>query len=154
MSDVTRCDYLYNEEGELQLEELPTGRFVRHSDYATLLTSYNALVEAVAWEREFDETLVWLVQTGRYPRDMAGKYDLANERECASDEVDRLVGGGRKMSEQKLKLTVKPCGDCWLHIDAPSGKKASINLGQRGGFNDQTIVGQVIREVAEMLEEK
>lgn len=55
------------------------------------------------------------------------------------------------MSEQKLKLTVKPCGDCWLHIDAPSGKKASINLGQRGGFNDQTIVGQVIREVAEML---
>lgn len=58
------------------------------------------------------------------------------------------------MSEQKLKLTIKPCGDCWLHIDAPSGKKASINLGQRGGFNDQTIVGQTIREVAELLEEK
>lgn len=58
------------------------------------------------------------------------------------------------MSEQKLKLTIKPCGDCWLHIDAPSGKKAMINLGQRGGFNDQTIVGQTIREVAEALEEK
>lgn len=51
------------------------------------------LVEAVAWEREFDEALVWLVQTGRYPRDMAGKYYLANERECARSEVDRLIGG-------------------------------------------------------------
>lgn len=58
------------------------------------------------------------------------------------------------MKGQRLKITLKPCGDCWLHIDAPSGKRASINLGQRGGFNDQTIVGQVIREVAEMSEDK
>jgi hypothetical protein len=53
---------------------------------------YDALVEAVAWEREFDEVLVWLVRTGRYPRDMASRYDLANERECARAEVDRLLG--------------------------------------------------------------
>lgn len=53
---------------------------------------HNALREAVEWEREFDEVLVWLVQTGRYPRDMAGKYDLANDRECARAEVDRLLG--------------------------------------------------------------
>ena len=51
-----------------------------------------ALVEAVAWEREFDEVLVWLVRTGRYPKDMASRYDLANERECARAEVDRLLG--------------------------------------------------------------
>lgn len=57
---------------------------------------HNALVEAVAWEREFDEALVWLVQTGRYPMDMAGKYDLANEREAARAEVDRLIGEGEE----------------------------------------------------------
>ena len=61
------------------------------ADYAALLARHNALREAVAWEREFDEVLVWLVQTGRYPMDMAGKYDLANERECARAEVDRLL---------------------------------------------------------------
>ena len=71
--------------------ELREGDYVLHSDYTTLLTRHNALVEAVAWERELDETLVWLVQTGLYPRDMAGKYDLANERECARAEVDRLL---------------------------------------------------------------
>ena len=65
---------------------------------------YDALVEAVAWEREFDETLVWLVQTGRYPRDMAGKYDLANERECARAEVDRLISGTPAPETQE-----KPC---------------------------------------------
>lgn len=58
---------------------------------AAILASHNALREAVAWEREFDEVLVWLVQTGRYPRDMGGKYDLAAERDCARSEVDRLI---------------------------------------------------------------
>jgi hypothetical protein len=57
------------------------------------------------------------------------------------------------MTDQRLRLSLKPCGDCWLHIDAPSGNKASINLGQRGGFNDQTIIGQVIREVASQCED-
>ena len=64
---------------------------ILHTDYAALLARHNALKEAVAWEREFDEALVWLVQTGRYPRDMAGKYDLANERDTARAEVDRLL---------------------------------------------------------------
>jgi hypothetical protein len=59
-----------------------------------------------------------------------------------------------KMNEPKLKLALKPCGDCWLHIDAPSGLKASINLGQRGSMNDQTIVGRTIREVAALHEDK
>lgn len=66
-------------------------RFVLHSDYAALEARHNALKEAVAWEREFDEVLVWLVRTGQYPRDMASRYDLANERECARAEVDRLI---------------------------------------------------------------
>jgi hypothetical protein len=57
------------------------------------------------------------------------------------------------MNEPKLKLTLKPCGDCWLHIDAPSGLRASINLGQRGSMNDQTIVGRTIREVAALCED-
>ena len=56
---------------------------------------YDALRDAVAWEREFDEVLVWLVRTGRYPRDMGGKYDLAAERDCARAEVDRLIAEGQ-----------------------------------------------------------
>ena len=56
--------------------------------------------------------------------------------------------------QRRVRLSLKPCGDCWLHIDAPSGLKASVNLGQRGGWNDQTIVGRAIREVAEINEDK
>ena len=65
------------------------------AELAALEARHNALREAVEWEREFDEVLVWLVQSGRYPRDMAGKYDLANERECARAEVDRLIANER-----------------------------------------------------------
>ena len=53
-----------------------------------------ALHEAVAWERELDSVLTWLVRTGRYPKDVAGREDLFNERECARAEVARLMGGG------------------------------------------------------------
>lgn len=58
------------------------------------------------------------------------------------------------MNEPKLKLTLKPCGDCWLHIDAPSGKKASINLGQCGSMSDKTPVGRVILEVAQLCKDE
>ena len=60
------------------------------------------LHDAVAWEREFDEVLVWLVQTGLYPRDMRGKYDLAAERECARAEVDRLIANGGGQEDVKI----------------------------------------------------
>ena len=53
------------------------------------------------------------------------------------------------MSETKLSLTVKPCGDCWLHITAPSGRRASLNLGQHGSINDGSFIGSVVREAAE-----
>ncbi len=69
-------------------------------------------------------------------------------------DIGAAAQSNTKMNEPKLKLTLKPCGDCWLHIDAPSGLKASINLGQRGSMNDQTIVGRTIREVAELCEDK
>ena len=52
------------------------------------------LVEAVRWEREFDEVLVWLVQTGRYPKDAAGREALFAEDVCARAAVDALVGEG------------------------------------------------------------
>lgn len=71
------------------------------------------------------------------------------------DAIEKEVGMGsgawdcvppkETMKEAKIKLTLKPCGDCWLHIDAPSGLRASINLGQRGSMNDNIIVGRTIR---------
>lgn len=64
----------------------------RNAEMMRHVRMYEDLCDAVAWEREFDEVLVWLVRTGRYPRDMASRYDLANERECARAEVDRLMG--------------------------------------------------------------
>lgn len=48
----------------------------------------------------------------------------------------------------QLRLERKPCGDCWLHMSAPSGNRASINLGQRGAMNDISIVGRVMVEIA------
>ncbi len=106
-----------------------------------------------------EKDLVWLpksvavkvkqIETVEEADSMIQEY-IKTKRQDFTRELENL----REMGEQKLRLTIKPCGDCWLHIDAPSGKKASINLGQRGGFNDQTIVESVIREVAEILEEK
>jgi hypothetical protein len=52
------------------------------------------LQEAVRGERELDETLTWLVQTGRYPKDTAGREALFAETECARAAVDALVGEG------------------------------------------------------------
>ena len=95
MSDVTRHDFTCFPSGRVIGLDRDEGKYVLHSNYSALLARHNALVESVAWEREFDEVLVWLVQTGRYPRDMAGKYDLANERECARAEVNRLLQEGQ-----------------------------------------------------------
>ena len=86
--------YEYEKEARVErMKRVAAERFAaRYKEIATTAVArHNALREAVEWEREFDEVLVWLVQTGRYPRDMAGKYDLANERECARAEVDRLI---------------------------------------------------------------
>ena len=40
--------------------------------------------------------------------------------------------------------------DVWLHVNAPSGNKASLNLGMRGSMNfDPTHIGRVLAEAAE-----
>lgn len=52
-----------------------------------------------------------------------------------------------KFFSLRIKRTTN--GECWLHIAAPRGKEASINLGKRGGPEDKSIVGAVVREVAE-----
>ena len=79
-----------------------------------------------------------------------------NERRITNSVERGRVTRARAAAEEieglkapELGLVVKPCGDCWLHIKAPSGRQAAINLGQRGSFNDQTFVGSVILEVAE-----
>jgi hypothetical protein len=53
---------------------------------------YRALLEVVRWERELDEALTWLVQTGRYPKDTEGREVLFAERECARAAVNALIG--------------------------------------------------------------
>ena len=80
-----------------------------------------------------------------------GRAKFSETYSAACATVERFVARKRaKLGATNMKLSLKPSGDCWLHIDAPSGNKASINLGQRGDFNDQTLVGNVIREVAEL----
>lgn len=45
----------------------------------------------------------------------------------------------------RLRLETKPCGDTWLHANAPSGLKASINLGHRPL---DSIMQRVLNEIA------
>ena len=53
---------------------------------------YNALVEAVAWERECEEIRTWLIMTKRYPKKTSARWELYDEFYCARAEVDRLLG--------------------------------------------------------------
>lgn len=85
---------IYNHCVGCEIEGLRESEAALHTDYAALEARHNALREAVAWERELDSVLTWLVRTGRYPKDVAGREDLFNERECARTEVDRLLGEG------------------------------------------------------------
>jgi hypothetical protein len=42
-----------------------------------------------------------------------------------------------------LRLTIDADGLCWLHVDAPSGKKAGFNLGK---VDPERITGRVLIE--------
>lgn len=73
-------------------EDDESGEYVLHSDYAALLSRHNALVEAVAWERECIRQL-----------DCAGKFweddnipgrELIKILDAARAEVDRLIARG------------------------------------------------------------
>jgi hypothetical protein len=42
-----------------------------------------------------------------------------------------------------LRLTIDADGECWLHVDVPSGKKAGFNLGK---VDHERITGRVLIE--------
>lgn len=73
--------------GRGQDYECSSGRYVHHSDYATLLARHNALVEAVAWERE-----CWTCPLkNRSNAEKNGFSELWASRRHARAEVDRLI---------------------------------------------------------------
>ena len=66
------------------------------ADYATLLTLHNALVEAVAWERECGTvsfTDLWFDEWNRTEdQSKSAMRELRFTRRAAQAEVDRLLG--------------------------------------------------------------
>ena len=85
---VKKYTYRYADDGELYRHEEPDGEFVLSADYAELQARYNALKEAVAWERECRVTRntmrIWHVWPAQ---DEAQRSYIA-----ARVEVDRLLG--------------------------------------------------------------
>lgn len=91
------------------------GKFVLHSDYAELEArhnalrhntkviikayrenrkKYNALVDAVAWERETDECGEWL-HIAWWDNPKIDLLDIWDIHHAARAEVDRLIGEGK-----------------------------------------------------------
>ena len=60
------------------------------NDYAALLARHNALVEAVAWERECDECGEWL-NIAWWDANEIDLHEIWDIYECARAEVDRLI---------------------------------------------------------------
>ena len=74
--------YAFYDSARLSVNECEDGDYVLHSDYADLLARHNALVEAVAWERECDEFL----------KSKTYSFFTAWEHlQAASAEVDKLL---------------------------------------------------------------
>ena len=69
--------------------------FVLHSDYVALLARHNALVEAVAWERECGEmrfTDIWFDEWSRTESQSKNAMrELRATVDAARAEVDRLL---------------------------------------------------------------
>lgn len=86
------------------------GEHVRHSDYKALLARHNALVEAVAWERECCQDIRPLVAWARlYMLHWEDYVDAVAEalreiQDAARAEVDRLISGTPAPETQE-----KPC---------------------------------------------
>jgi hypothetical protein len=86
---------------------------------------------------------------------------VTEEDEEAGFEFDRLrktnapAGDAPKVVEQapKVWLSLKACGDCWLHVSAPSGRSTSINIGPRKHVNNEPFIDSVIHEVASLRTE-
>ena len=87
MSDVTRHDFTCFPSARVIEPDREEGKYVLHSDYANILARHNALVEAVAWEREcrvadFDW---WLSIRSCATEELDAQYVAARA------EVDRLI---------------------------------------------------------------
>ncbi len=65
------------------------------------------------------------------------------ERKLATVEQENDTLRRRVMARPKLRIS-KNGIDYWLHMDAPSGNKASINM---GSCNRDIIVDRVIQEM-------
>ena len=57
---------------------------------------YDALCDAVAWERVCEELRTWLIMTKLYPRKTSARWELYDEFYCARAEVNRLIAEGAK----------------------------------------------------------
>ena len=74
----------------VEMREYPQGDYILHSDYAALEACHNALVEAVAWERECDECGEWL-HGAWWDRNELDLEEIEDLYDCARAEVDRLI---------------------------------------------------------------
>lgn len=79
--------YAFYDSARLNINECEDGDYVLHSDYAALLARHNALVEAVAWERECCQDIRPLVA-------WAGLYVLHGE-----DYVDAVAEALREIQD-------------------------------------------------------
>lgn len=59
-------------------------------------------------------------------------------------EVERTTN---QPSAAQCRLEEKPCGDIWLHMTAPSGNKASLNLGHKP-LDKLSFIDRVMLECA------
>ena len=83
-----------NSKGDIALE-------LAHRDleFAALLTRHNALVEAVAWERECEGVAHWRYEVWEMAEVGSGDCEIYTVAQCIRDEaraeVDRLLSGDK-----------------------------------------------------------
>ena len=89
--------YAFYDSARLSVNECDDGDYVLYSDYAALLARHNALVEAVAWERECCQDIRPLVAwAGLYVLHGEAYVDAVAEalreiQDAARAEVNRLI---------------------------------------------------------------
>jgi hypothetical protein len=69
---------------------------------------------------------------------------LAAAQHARAEKAEQAAAALRADAE-RLKLERKPCGDIWLHVNAPSGLRASLNLMQRAA---DRIVQRALEDAA------
>ena len=92
---VKRYTIYYNErERDMYVAESQDGKYCLHSDYAALLARHNALVEAVAWEREVEELNSFITELYACVSEVAPEEcEIDASHFAARAEVDRLILG-------------------------------------------------------------